>query len=73
MLKNYVLCLFVLAVSSVFSQENAIGSFDIPINNALKFNKFLINPAFSFVREEHSQINIFNRRQWVKFENAPQL
>ncbi|HEX8577396.1 MAG TPA: PorP/SprF family type IX secretion system membrane protein [Flavobacterium sp.] len=73
MLKNYVLCLFILAVSLVFSQENAIGSFDIPVNNALKFNKFLINPTFSFVREDYSQINIFNRRQWVKFENAPQL
>jgi type IX secretion system PorP/SprF family membrane protein len=47
-------------------------SFALPIRNSLKFNQFVINPTFSFVREQNAFITFYNKRQWVSFENAPQ-
>ena len=58
---------------SVFSQDNAYSSFDISLKNSIKFNKYLINPAFSFAKESAPTLTIVNRRQWVNFENAPQF
>jgi len=54
------------------SQENGVVAFDIPVRNSLKFNRHIINPAFSFVREQNKYISITNKRQWVQFDNAPQ-
>jgi type IX secretion system PorP/SprF family membrane protein len=50
---------------------DGVTSFDVPAKNSLKFNKFLINPTFSFVREDESFISFLNKRQWVGFEDAP--
>ena len=73
MKKQYLLLTSLLFCITVFSQENAYSSFDVSLKNSIKFNKFLINPAFSFAKETASTITIVNRRQWVSFENAPQL
>ncbi len=51
--------------------SDGVISFDLPIKNSLKFNKFLINPTFSFVREDESFISFTNKRQWLGFEDAP--
>ncbi|MFV8464248.1 type IX secretion system membrane protein PorP/SprF [Flavobacterium sp. LB1P62] len=58
----------------LYSQEHEDGvvSFSLPIRNSLKFNKFLINPTFSFVREQTTNISFYNKRQWVQFDDAPQ-
>ncbi|OXA85458.1 PorP/SprF family type IX secretion system membrane protein, partial [Flavobacterium hydatis] len=60
----------------LYSQDNVKGdgvvSFSIPIRNSLKFNRYIINPAFSFVREQNSYVSFYNKRQWVQFDNAPQ-
>jgi type IX secretion system PorP/SprF family membrane protein len=67
------LIVFTFSMQMLFAQqENGVVSFDIPAKSSLKFNKFLINPTFSFVREQHSSISFFNKRQWIEFENAPQ-
>ena len=63
--------IFLLVNFLAFSQSNGVKSFEIPAQNSLKFNKFLINPTFSFVKEEDPYISIFNKRQWSDFENAP--
>ena len=52
--------------------ENGVVSFSLPIRNSLKFNRYLINPAFSFVRETNAYASFYNKRQWVQFDNAPQ-
>uniref|UniRef100_UPI0010AB0989 PorP/SprF family type IX secretion system membrane protein n=1 Tax=Flavobacterium sp. H122 TaxID=2529860 RepID=UPI0010AB0989 len=52
------------------SDENGVVPFDLPAKNSLKFNKFLINPTFSFVREDESFLSFYNKRQWVGFENS---
>ena len=56
----------------LYSQENGVVSFRLPVRNSLKFNKYLINPTFSFVREENPYFSLYNKRQWIQFENAPQ-
>jgi type IX secretion system PorP/SprF family membrane protein len=52
--------------------EDGVVSFSLPIRNSLKFNKYLINPAFSFVREQGTYASLYNKRQWVQFDDAPQ-
>ncbi len=73
-MKKYLLyiVLFVCSIQQFYSQEDGVVSFDIPIRNSLKFNKHFINPTFSFVREQNKYISIYNKRQWVQFDNAPQ-
>jgi type IX secretion system PorP/SprF family membrane protein len=55
-----------------YSQEDdGIVSFGLPVRNSLTFNRNVINPTFSFVREQTKYISIFNKRELVQFENAP--
>ncbi|MCK5401915.1 MAG: PorP/SprF family type IX secretion system membrane protein, partial [Flavobacteriaceae bacterium] len=59
-------------VQQSHSQEDGVVSFAIPVRNSLKFNKYIINPTFSFVREQNKYISFYNKRQWVQFDDAPQ-
>ena len=55
-----------------YSQEDdGVVALSLPVRNSLTFNRFAINPTFSFVREQHKYISIFNKREWVQFDNAP--
>ena len=56
----------------LYSQEDGVVSFTLPVRNSLKFNKFLINPTFSFVREQSTIVSFYNKRQWIQFDDAPQ-
>ena len=50
--------------SEITAQEsNPYVSYDVPFQNLLKFNRFLINPTFSAVREDKSYVNLFHRSQ----------
>lgn len=49
--------------------ETPVASIDIPAQNMLKFNRFLINPTFSTVNEDKSYLNLYHRNQWVKFDD----
>ncbi|MCL6462400.1 MAG: type IX secretion system membrane protein PorP/SprF, partial [Flavobacterium micromati] len=73
-MKNIFLTIlfFFCLLPVLHSQEGGVSSFNIPVRNSLKYNKFLLNPAFSFAREQNSYISIFNKREWVQFDNAPQ-
>ena len=64
--------LFLLIAQFLYSQEDGVVAFDLPVRNSLKFNKYALNPTFSFVREQNKYISFTNKRQWVQFENAPQ-
>ena len=75
MLKKSVLylLLFVLAIMKVSGQEeNPFVSYDVPSQNLLKYNRFLINPTFSTVREDKSYINLLHRNQSVQFDDNNQ-
>ncbi|MCF7568027.1 PorP/SprF family type IX secretion system membrane protein [Sabulilitoribacter arenilitoris] len=63
--------LFFCITQQFYSQEDGIVAFNIPTRNSLKFNKYTINPTFSFVREQNRYFSFYNKRQWVQFDDAP--
>jgi type IX secretion system PorP/SprF family membrane protein len=56
----------------LYSQEDGVVALTLPVRNSLKYNKFIINPTFSFVREQSPVLSFYNKREWVQFDNAPQ-
>ncbi|MEO8774223.1 MAG: type IX secretion system membrane protein PorP/SprF, partial [Gelidibacter sp.] len=61
------------SVQLFYSQEDdGVVSLALPIRNSLTFNRYVINPTFSFVREQNKYISVYNKREWVQFEDAPQ-
>ncbi len=75
---NRKLILFILAVFSFLpamlaQEENPFIAYDVPSQNLLKFNRFLINPTFSTVREDKSYINLLHRNQAVSFDDNNQM
>ena len=67
--------LFILCIcftQTFYSQEDdGVVSLAIPTRNSLTFNKYTLNPTFSFVREQTKYVSIYNKREWVSFDNAP--
>jgi len=75
MLQKRILYLFffLLALTKVNAQEdNPFVAYDVPAQNLLKYNRFLINPTFSTVREDKSYINLLHRNQTVQFDDNNQ-
>src|SRR5690554_2723508 len=66
-----ILVMFFCTLQFSFSQEDGVVSLAISVRSSLKFNRYLINPTFSFVREQNTYINITNKREWTQFEDAP--
>ena len=67
------LLLFILATVKVGAQEeNPFVAYDVPAQNLLKYNRFLINPTFSTVREDKSYVNLLHRNQSVQFDDNNQ-
>lgn len=56
----------------IYAQQADRVSLDLPIRNSLKFNRFLIHPALSWVKEQNTFISLYSKQQWIDFENAPQ-
>ncbi len=76
MIKNYY-SLFLLVLAAAFTKVNAqdapVVTFNIPYQNNLKYNRFLFNPAFSFVREDNTYVSLYHRNQWVQFDDSPKV
>ncbi|WP_226696426.1 PorP/SprF family type IX secretion system membrane protein [Neotamlana sargassicola] len=67
------LILFILFLQQISAQEqDGVVALQLPVRNSLRFNKYAINPTFSFVREQNKYVSFTNKREWVGFENAPQ-
>ncbi len=68
------LLLFVLALTKVNAQQedSPFVTYDVPAQNLLKYNRFLINPTFSTVREDKSYVNLLHRNQSVQFNDNNQ-
>ncbi|WP_239970593.1 PorP/SprF family type IX secretion system membrane protein [Confluentibacter citreus] len=64
--------LFLSIVQQSNSQEDGVVALALPVRNSLKFNKYVINPTFSFVREQNKHVTFTNKREWMQFDNAPQ-
>ncbi|MBF4473632.1 PorP/SprF family type IX secretion system membrane protein [Flavobacterium sp. HJJ] len=72
-MKKILLSVFFFCCSiNVFyaQQENGGVSYVVPTGNSLKFNSFIINPTFSFVRQQSTYVTLFNKTEWAGFENA---
>ncbi|QCE42957.1 PorP/SprF family type IX secretion system membrane protein [Psychroserpens sp. NJDZ02] len=73
-MKTYLLVLVLCICSfqrSLSQEGDGVVALNIPVRNSLTFNRFAINPTFSFVREQNKYISFSNKREWVQFENAP--
>ncbi|MEM6894380.1 MAG: type IX secretion system membrane protein PorP/SprF [Bacteroidota bacterium] len=70
-----ILLLFItlLSFGARAQEENPFVVYDVPSQNLLKFNRFLLNPTFSTVREDKSYINLFHRNQSVSFDDNNQI
>ena len=75
-MKKYLpyIFLFFITIQEFHSQENGDGvvALNLPVRNSLKFNRYVINPTFSFVREQNKYLSFSNKREWVEFDDAPQ-
>jgi len=72
-IKLLIILLVTLLCSGTYAQEeNPFLSYEAPSQNLIKFNRFLINPTFSTVREDKSYINLFHRNQSVSFDDNNQ-
>ncbi|MEM1339121.1 MAG: PorP/SprF family type IX secretion system membrane protein [Bacteroidota bacterium] len=74
-LKNKILlvAVLVLMAAPTFAQEVSQNpTRRSPFHNQLFFNRFLINPTFSLVRENKSYLNVLLRNQYAAFEDNNQ-
>jgi type IX secretion system PorP/SprF family membrane protein len=59
-------------IQQFHSQEsNGVVALALPVRNSLKFNRYAINPTFSFVREQNKYVSFTNKKQWTQFNDAP--
>lgn len=72
--KSFIyLFLCILALTKVSAQDdNPFITYDVPSQNLLKFNRFLLNPTFSTVREDKSYFNLLHRNQSATFNDNAQ-
>ena len=67
------LLVFVISLTKVSGQEESpFVIYNVPSQNLLKFDRFLINPTYSTVREDKSYINLFHRNQSVALDDNNQ-
>jgi len=71
LLLTIVLCFY--SAQLIYSQEDdGVVSLALPVRNSLTFNQYVINPTFSFVRQQNKYISVSNKREWIQFDDAPQ-
>ena len=69
----FITAVLLLGGTNLTAQEdNPFITYDVPSQNLLKFNRFLINPTFSTVREDKSYFNVLHRNQSVDFDDNTQ-
>ncbi|MGB5314938.1 MAG: type IX secretion system membrane protein PorP/SprF [Robiginitalea sp.] len=75
-MKNRLLLFLALIALIPFTglgqEDNPFIVYDVPSQNLLKFNRFLINPTFSTAREDKSYVNLLHRNQSVSFDDNNQ-
>lgn len=72
---SLLLLIALLASENMLAQETESSNqynVESPFHNQLFFNRFLINPTFSLVRENKSYLNVLLRNQYAAYENNNQ-
>ena len=57
----------------VAEEVNVVAAPPIPVHNLIKYNRFIANPTFSFVRQRNRSITAYNRNQWGTINDSPQV
>lgn len=70
---TYLLVLIILCLYKTKAQDGPVLTFNIPTQNTLQFNRFLINPNFSVAREHDTHLTMYHRNQWIQFDDSPEL
>ncbi len=73
MAKNYV-CFFVFLMLAPMLRsqvDNSSPIVDWRQHNVVKYNRNIVNPTFSFVKQEGTDLSLWGRIQWVEVENSP--
>lgn len=76
MIKNYLILsffIFLFAFTTVRAQDAPVLTFNLPSQNNIKYNRFLQNPAFSFVDEDNTYVSLYHRNQWIQFNDSPKV
>lgn len=74
-LRNYIALSLIafMSLTVVYAQgDDPILPYKVAPQNLLKFNRFLINPTFTTVREDKSYVNLLHRNQSVQFQDNDQ-
>ncbi|WP_299116815.1 PorP/SprF family type IX secretion system membrane protein [uncultured Winogradskyella sp.] len=66
----FIACMSFLEYISAQGGDGVVA-FELPVRNSLTFNRNIINPTFSFVREQNKFVSAYNKREWVQFNDAP--
>lgn len=69
----YLLLFLTAFITKVNAQDAPVLTFNIPYQNNLMYNRFLVNPSFSFVREDETYVSLYHRNQWVQFDDSPKV
>lgn len=60
-----------------FSQESEqagpVLSFEIPSQNLLRYNRYLVHPAFSALGPSGTYVSFHHRNQWAEYDNSPEV
>ncbi len=68
-----VICYFIFGFELIHSQElNTAVTTENTYHNQLFYNRYLLNPTFSLVRENKSYLNILHRNQYATFDDNRQ-
>lgn len=62
-----------MAFVKVNAQDAPVLTLNIPYQNNLMYNRFLMNPSFSFVRENNTYLSLYHRNQWVQYDDSPKV
>lgn len=73
-MKRYLLNVAMLLVcyAAISQVENKSTIVDWRQHNLTQYNKFLVNPTYSTVRNNHRAVSFWSRIQWTGVENSPQ-
>ena len=68
----HIILLFCLVQIGYSQADDGVVALELPVRNSLMFNRFVLHPAFSFVREQNKYITISNKRELVGAQDSPQ-
>ena len=64
--------MLLVSYTAISQIENKSTVVDWRQHNLTQYNKFLVNPTYSTVRNNHKDVSFWSRIQWTGVENSPQ-